>query len=319
MKNIEISLVVPVYNEEENIDNFLDTISKVFKKINQTYEIIFVLDPSSDETENKILENIKHNNNIKLILLSRKFGQPIATIAGIEHCNGNFCVIIDVDMQDPPEVIEEMYNKIKNEKLDVVYAERRTREGETIIKKIVTNIGYKLINSLSDISIPKNTGDFRIISKRIINELKKFDEKEAFLRGLVSYIGFKQKSILFDRNERIRGKSKYNKYFGSFKIGINGIVGFSSKPLFFMTIVGFFLSLVSFLLGGWYFIQKIIGINLTPGLTTTVILISFYSGMQLFGLGLLGEYVGRIYEQVKKRPKYILDKKINFDQDKINN
>ena len=140
MKNIEISLVVPVYNEEENIDNFLDTISKVFKKINQTYEIIFVLDPSSDETENKILENIKHNNNIKLILLSRKFGQPIATIAGIEHCNGNFCVIIDVDMQDPPEVIEEMYNKIKNEKLDVVYAERRTREGETIIKKIVTNI-----------------------------------------------------------------------------------------------------------------------------------------------------------------------------------
>lgn len=319
MKNIEISLVVPVYNEEENIDNFLDTISKVFKKINQTYEIIFVLDPSSDETENKILENIKHNKNIKLILLSRKFGQPIATIAGIEHCNGNFCVIIDVDMQDPPEVIEEMYNKIKNEKLDVVYAERRTREGETIIKKIVTNIGYKLINSLSDISIPKNTGDFRIISKRIINELKKFDEKEAFLRGLVSYIGFKQKSILFDRNERIRGKSKYNKYFGSFKIGINGIVGFSSKPLFFMTIVGFFLSLVSFLLGGWYFIQKIIGINLTPGLTTTVILISFYSGMQLFGLGLLGEYVGRIYEQVKKRPKYILDKKINFDQDKINN
>lgn len=319
MKNIEISLVVPVYNEEENIDNFLDTVSKVFKKINQTYEIIFVLDPSSDETENKILENIKHNNNIKLILLSRKFGQPIATIAGIEHCNGNFCVIIDVDMQDPPEVIEEMYNKIKNEKLDVVYAERRTREGETIIKKIVTNIGYKLINSLSDISIPKNTGDFRIISKRIINELKKFDEKEAFLRGLVSYIGFKQKSILFDRNERISGKSKYNKYFGSFKIGINGIVGFSSKPLFFMTIVGFFLSLVSFLLGGWYFIQKIIGINLTPGLTTTVILISFYSGMQLFGLGLLGEYVGRIYEQVKKRPKYILDKKINFDQDKINN
>lgn len=319
MKNIEISLVVPVYNEEENIDNFLDTVSKVFKKINQTYEIIFVLDPSSDETENKILENIKHNNNIKLILLSRKFGQPIATIAGIEHCNGNFCVIIDVDMQDPPEVIEEMYYKIKNEKLDVVYAERRTREGETIIKKIVTNIGYKLINSLSDISIPKNTGDFRIISKRIINELKKFDEKEAFLRGLVSYIGFKQKSILFDRNERISGKSKYNKYFGSFKIGINGIVGFSSKPLFFMTIVGFFLSLVSFLLGGWYFIQKIIGINLTPGLTTTVILISFYSGMQLFGLGLLGEYVGRIYEQVKKRPKYILDKKINFDQDKINN
>ena len=184
--------------------------------------------------------------------------------------------------------------------------------------KIVSKIGYKLINSLSDINIPKNTGDFRIISKRIINELKKFDEKEAFLRGLVSYIGFKQKHILFDRDERNKGKSKYNQYFGSFKIGINGIVGFSSKPLFFMTIVGFSLSLISFFLGGWYFIQKMIGINLTPCLTTTVILISFYSGIQLFGLGLLGEYVGRIYEQVKKRPKYILDKKINFNEDKSN-
>lgn len=318
MEKIEISLVVPVYNEEDNIDDFINKVSEIFKNINQTYEIIFVLDPSSDNTEKKILDNINDNNNVKLIILSRKFGQPIATVAGIEHCNGNYCVIIDVDMQDPPELIEEMYNKIKNEKLDVVYAVRRTRKGETVIKKIVSKIGYKLINSLSDINIPKNTGDFRIISKRIINELKKFDEKEAFLRGLVSYIGFKQKHILFDRDERNKGKSKYNQYFGSFKIGINGIVGFSSKPLFFMTIIGFSLSLISFLLGGWYFVQKMVGINLTPGLTTTVILISFYSGIQLFGLGLLGEYVGRIYEQVKKRPKYILDKKINFNEDKSN-
>ncbi len=319
MQKIEISLVVPVYNEEDNIDDFLSKITEVFEKINETYEVIFVLDPSSDNTESKILENIEKNTNVKLIVLSRKFGQPISTVAGIEHCNGNYCVIIDVDMQDPPEVIEEMYKKIKNEKLDVVYAVRKSRVGETFIKKIITKLGYKLINKLSDIDIPKNTGDFRIISKRIIDELKKFDEKEAFLRGLVSYIGFKQKHILFDRKERSKGESKYNKYFGSFKIGINGIVGFSSKPLFFMTIVGFTLSLISFLLGGWYFIQKLVGINLTPGLTTTVILISFYSGIQLFGLGLLGEYVGRIYEQVKKRPKYILDKKINFNQEKIDN
>jgi polyisoprenyl-phosphate glycosyltransferase len=317
MNNIEISLVVPVYNEEENIDSFVNTVTNILEKIDQTYEIIFILDPSSDDTENKILTNIKKNENVKLILLSRKFGQPIATIAGIEHCNGNYCVIIDGDMQDPPELIEEMYKKIKNEKLDVVYAVRKTRKGETFIKEIVANLGYKLINKLSDFDIPKNTGDFRIISKRVINELKKFDEKEAFLRGLVSYIGFKQKHILFDRKERAKGISKYNKYYGSFKIGINGIVGFSSKPLFFMTIIGFFLALLSFLLGVWYFIQKLTGDNLTPGLTTTVILISFYSGIQLFGLGLLGEYVGRIYEQVNKRPKYILDKKINFNQDKI--
>lgn len=317
MQNIEVSIVVPVYNEEQNIDNFVNDVTSVFTKLNKSYEIIFVLDPSTDNTEKKILKNIEKNNNVKLMLLSRKFGQPLATLAGIENCTGNYCVIIDVDLQDPPELIEDMYKKITEEDLDVVYAVRKSREGETVIKKIISKIGYKLINSLSDINIPKNTGDFRIISRRVVNELKKFDEKEAFLRGLVSYIGFRQKYILFDRKERSDGASKYNKYFGSFKIGINGIVGFSSKPLFFMTIVGFFLALLSFLVGGWYFIQKMTGVNLIPGLTKTAILISFYSGIQLFGLGLLGEYIGRIYEQVNKRPKYILDKKINFNQDKI--
>mgnify|MGYP006095698383 FL=1 len=313
MKNIEISVVVPVYNEEDNIDTFVTNVTQVLNKINKIYEIIFVLDPSSDDTEKIILENIKKNNNIKLLIMSRKFGQPVATIAGIENCIGNFCIIIDVDLQDPPELIEEMYKKVNDENLDVVYAVRKSRKGETLIKKIITKFGYKLINVLSDFDIPKNAGDFRIISRRVINELKKFDEKESFLRGLVSYIGFKQKHIFFDRNERSLGSSKYNKYFGSIKIGINGIVGFSSKPLFIMTVVGFTLALVSFLFGAWYLIQKITGVNLTPGLTTTVILLSFYSGIQLFGLGLLGEYVGRISEEVKKRPKYILDKKINFN------
>ena len=319
MQNIEISIVVPVYNEEQNINNFVKDVTKVFAKINKSYEIIFVLDPSTDNTEKKILENIEKNKSIKLMLLSRKFGQPLATLAGIENCVGNYCVIIDVDLQDPPELIEDLYKKITEEDLDVVYAVRKSRQGETLIKKMISKLGYKLINSLSDINIPKNTGDFRIISKRVVNELKKFDEKEAFLRGLVSYIGFRQKYILFDRKERNEGSSKYNKYFGSFKIGINGIVGFSTKPLFFMTIIGFLISILSLIIGGWYFIQKIIGINLTPGLTTTVILISFYSGIQLFGLGLLGEYIGRIYEQSKRRPKYILDKKVNFDQNKSDN
>ena len=197
IEEIEISIVVPVYNEEENINIFVTELNKVIKELNVSYELIFVLDPSSDNTENKIIENIQKNKNIKLITLSRKFGQPLATIAGIEHSSGNYCVIIDVDLQDPPNVIKEMYEKIKKDNIDVVYAVRRKRDGETLIKKITANVGYRLINKLSDIDIPKNTGDFRIISKRIINELKKFDEKEAFLRGLVSYIGFKQEKIYF--------------------------------------------------------------------------------------------------------------------------
>tara|TARA_Y100000591_G_C21826287_1_gene696863 strand:- start:1094 stop:2044 length:951 start_codon:yes stop_codon:yes gene_type:complete len=312
---VEISVIVPVYNEEENIDVFVNSVEKVFQKLSKTYEIIFILDPSKDKTEEKILNQIKKNKNIKLLILSRKFGQPISTIAGIENANGNYCVVIDVDLQDPPELIEEMYNKIKIENLDVVFAVRKSREGETFIKKMISNLGYKIINYMSDVAIPTNAGDFRIFSRRVVNELKKFNDKDAFLRGMVSYVGFKQSKIYFDRKERSFGKSKYNKFTGSLRIGINGIVGFSSRPLFLMTISGFVIALLSFLIALWYFIQKIAGVLITPGVPTIVVLISFYSGIQLIGMGILGEYIGRIYNEVKQRPKYILDKKINFEND----
>ena len=312
---VEISVIVPVYNEEESIDVFVNSVEKVFQKLSKTYEIIFILDPSKDKTEEKILNQIKKNKNIKLLILSRKFGQPISTIAGIENANGNYCVVIDVDLQDPPELIEEMYNKIKIENLDVVFAVRKSREGETFIKKMISNLGYKIINYMSDVTIPTNAGDFRIFSRRVVNELKKFNDKDAFLRGMVSYVGFKQSKIYFDRKERSFGKSKYNKFTGSLRIGINGIVGFSSRPLFLMTISGFVIALLSFLIALWYFIQKIAGVSITPGVPTIVVLISFYSGIQLIGMGILGEYIGRIYNEVKQRPKYILDKKINFEND----
>ena len=310
---VEISVIVPVYNEEENIDIFVKCVEKVFQNLSKSHEIIFVLDPSSDKTEEKILNQIQNNKNIKLIVLSRKFGQPISTIAGIENSNGNYCVVIDVDLQDPPELIEEMYHKVTDENLDVVFAVRKSRKGETFLKKIISNLGYKIINYMSDIAIPANAGDFRIFSRRVVNELKKFKDKEAFLRGMVSYVGFKQSKIYFDRKERSLGKSKYNKFTGSLKIGINGIIGFSSRPLFLMTITGFIIAFLSFMFGIWYFIQKITGVITIPGLSTIVILVSFYSGIQLLGMGILGEYIGRIYEETKQRPRYILDKKINFE------
>ena len=310
----KLSIVVPVFNEEKNIKMFLNRLIPTLKKITENYEIIFALDPSNDDTEKIILDQIKLNNKIKLIVFSRRFGQPISTIAGIENTSGDYCVVIDCDLQDPPELIEEMFKKITNENLDVVFAVRRSRKGETIIKKIISSVGYKIINSISDVSIPKNAGDFRIFSKRVVNELKKFREKEAFLRGMVSYVGFSQSQIYFDRNERSQGKSKYNRFTGSLRIGINGIVGFSSRPLFLMTITGFVIALISFLIGAWYFFQKITGVMLTPGLSTMVILISFYSGIQLLAMGILGEYIGRIYDGIKQRPRYILDKKINFNK-----
>ena len=308
----EISIVVPVRDESENIKPFLQRTENVLNTIGKSYEIIFALDPSSDNTEKVILDEIKRNKNIKLLVFSRQFGQPAATIAGILNCKGSYCVIIDVDLQDPPEIIEQLYKKIISG-YEVVYAKRKNRKGETIFKKIISSFGYFLINKLSDVRIPKDTGDYRIITRKIINHLKELNESHGFLKGMVAYVGFNQSFIEYDREHRRAGKSKYNKFLGSLKIGFNGLIGFSSRPLFFMSIVGFIIALLSFLLGLWYFFQKILGIDLTLGLTTTVILISFFAGVQLLGLGLLGEYVGRIYDEVKKRPKYILDKKINFD------
>ena len=311
--NKDISIVVPVYNEEENILSFLIRVVAILEKCKFSYEIIFVLDPSIDRSEEIISNQIKLNKNIKMLVLSRRFGQPSATMAGILNCNGRTCVIIDVDIQDPPELIENMYFKFQ-EGYDVVLAKRISRQGETFIKKVVTKIGYRIINYASDVEIPNDTGDFRLISRRVIDHLKQLNEPHNFLRGLVSYIGFKQCFIEYNRDSRYLGNSKYNPFFGSIKSALTGLISFSSKPLYLMTGVGFFLSIFSFFLGFWYFIQKIFGVDITPGLPTNVLLITFFSGIQLLALGLIGEYVGRIYDQVKQRPSYIIEKKINFDE-----
>lgn len=312
---IDLSIIVPIFSEEKNILPFLDRTISVIKKLNLDYEIIFALDPSEDDSENIIIKEASKNKNIKMISFSRRFGQPSATIAGLSECQGKYCVVIDVDLQDPPELIEMLYKKIVSEKsFDVVMAKRKARKGETQIKKIFTSIGYFLINKMTDIKIPRNTGDFRIMTRRVVEEIKKLNETHGFLRGLVSFVGFKQTFVDYERDERFQGKGKYNKYFGSIKIGMNGLFGFTSKPLVIMSTVGFIFAFVSFLLGLWYAVQKLMGVDFTPGLPTTVLVITFFSGIQLLGMGLLGEYISRIYDEVKNRPQYIIDKKINFNE-----
>ena len=308
-----ISLVVPVYKEENNIRPFLKRVEAVFEKIEKTYEIIFTLDPCPDRTEEIILEEINRNPNIKLLVFSRRFGQPAATMAGILACTGETCVVIDVDLQDQPELIEQMYAKLR-EGYEVAYAKRRSRKGETVLKRIISHLGYTVINKLSDVQIPRNTGDFRIMTRRVIEELRRLNETHGFLRGLVAYVGFKQAFIEYDRDERFAGAGNYNRFTGSLKIGLNGLISFSARPLFVMSITGFVLAGLSFLVGAWYVMQKLIGIDLTPGLSTTVLVVSFFAGVQLLGLGLIGEYVGRIYDEVKRRPMYIVDRKVNFGE-----
>ena len=309
---IDISIVIPVYKEESNILPFLGRLLPVIGEISKTFEVIFVLDPSPDNTEKIIVENSNSNSNIKLIKMSRRFGQPAATMAGLAYSSGKRVVVIDVDLQDPPELIIELSRKM-DEGFDVAYATRRTREGETFIKKIFAKLGYKVINSLSEVQIPKNTGDFRMMSRRVVDEICALNEKHGFLRGLVAYVGFNQTGILYDRDSRHSGKGNYNRYLGSLRIGINGLVGFSARPLNIMSAFGGGVASFSFLLGGWYAIQKIFRVSLTPGLSTTVILISFFAGIQLLSLGLVGEYISRIYDEVKSRPMYIVEEKVGFD------
>lgn len=307
--NKNISVIVPVYKESANIKPFLTRIEDVLDKANLSYEIIFCLDPSPDDTEQVIQHEIERNTNIKLLVFSRRFGQPAATMAGILACKGETCVVIDVDLQDPPELIEKMYHKLA-EGYEVVFAKRISRKGETLFKRLISYFGYKIINRLSDVQIPRNTGDFRVMTRRVIEELRSLNESHGFLRGLVAYVGFKQAFIEYDRDERFAGKGNYNRFTGSLKIGLNGLISFSSRPLQMMSVAGASIAGLSFLLGLWYIIQKIGGVQLTPGLSTTVIVVSFFSGVQLLCLGLMGEYVGRIYDEVKRRPMYIVDKVI---------
>ena len=310
----EFSLIVPVYNEESNVLPFLKRTSEVMQDITDNYEVIFCMDPCSDRTEEIILSARNLDSRIKYAKFSRRFGQPSATLAGLHLSSGLVVGVIDIDLQDPPELLIQMFKKMR-EGYDVVYATREKRDGETIFKKIFSQIGYKAINSLSEIEIPVNTGDFRIMSRRVVDEICSLKEMHGFLRGLVAYVGFPQTGIKYKRDSRGSGKSKYNKYFGSLRIGLNGLMGFSVRPLSYMTFIGVTVSSFSFILGIWYGLQHFIGFDLTPGLSSTIIVVSFLGGVQLLSIGILGEYIGRIYEEVRNRPKFIIEKSTGFEKE----
>src|SRR6266481_3938471 len=303
---IVLTVIVPVYKEEGNIDEFLRRILPILESVTGAFEIIFALDPSPDRTEEKILAARNADRRIKLLRFSRRFGQPFATLAGLQYSSGEAVVVIDVDLQDPPELIIQMVEKWR-EGYEVVYAQRRTREGETWLKKVVSEIGYKAINRIAEVEIPKNTGDFRLMSRRVVNEINRLKECHGFLRGMVALAGFRQTSILFDRPARFSGKGNYNRFLGSLRIGFNGIFCFSNYALTLSTLAGFVIALLSFLIGAIYILLKLFGAPFPLGNPTIVILVLFLGGVQMIGIGILGEYIGRIYEEVRQRPRYIID------------
>lgn len=308
---MSLSIVVPVYNENENIKPFLNKINPILQKITNSYEIIFVLDPSKDNTEEIILDEINLDKRIKMIKFSRRFGQPAALLAGIKNALMDNIVLIDVDLQDPPELIEDMY-KLRKENYDTILAKRSKKKGENFFRKLISNVGYKLINSLSETKIPENVGEFRLISKKIINEINKMEERDFFLRGANSYIGFKQKTIYFERETRKEGRTKYNKYTGSLKIGLNGIFSYSTKPLHFITIfssISFFFSSIIFII---YLILTFLKLFVFKYQFFVILLILMVSSLIFFSQGIISEYLARLMVDIKKRPPYIIDKKINF-------
>lgn len=306
-----LSLVVPVYNEEDNISTFLKRSIPIIENITKQFEVIFCLDPSKDKSEEIILQHRGQDPRIKLLLFSRRFGQPMAIMAGLQYSAGDAVIVIDVDLQDPPELLPVMIEKWKDG-FDVVIPQRRQRNGEAWSRKFIAEMGYRIINKIADVSIPQNGGDFRLLSRRVVEELLKLKESHGFLRGMVALVGFKQCLIPFDRPGRQVGSTKYNLYTGSLRIGFNGVFCFSTYALTLSTKCGFAIALLSFILGIFYIILKIAGFPFPLGNPSLAILILFLGGIQLVSVGILGEYIGRIYEEVRERPKFIVDKKIGF-------
>ena len=307
-----LSIIVPAYNEQDNIRRVYERLCEVLGPLDVEWELIFSIDPCTDRTEDLILELRERDPRVKMLRFSRRFGQPMATIAGLEASSGDAAVVIDCDLQDPPELIPELLER-RREGYDVVYAQRRTRAGETIPKRIVAALGYRVIRRIADVEIPPNTGDFRLMSRRVVDNVVALKESHGFLRGLVGLVGFRQTSVPYDRDPRAAGESKYNRFWGSLLIGLNGIVGFSRYPLQLISLLGVSLAGLAFLVAIVYLGLKLGGIKFPVGNPTVVIVVAFFSGIQLLCLGVIGEYVGRIYDESRDRPKYIVESRHGWD------
>lgn len=312
-----ISIVVPVYKEEKNVPEFLRRVQAILAPITADYEIIFALDPSPDRTEEVILAERGRDPRVKLLAFSRRFGQPMATLGGLTYSRGDAVIVMDVDLQDPPELLPKMVERWR-EGFDVVLPQRRHRTGEPWVKRCIAGAGYWVINRIADVPIPPNTGDFRLMSRRVVDELLRLKESHGFLRGMVAVVGFRQCLIPFDRPARFAGATNYNRFLGSLRIGFNGIFGFSSYALTLSTQLGFAIAGVSFFVALVYLVMKLRGFPFPLGNPTLVILVLFLGGIQLISVGILGEYIGRIYEEVRGRPKFVVARAEGFGQKTAN-
>ncbi len=310
MNNKLLSLLVPMYNESEVIPIFFERILAVLSELDINWEIVCVNDGSSDDTEALVRGYAEKDARIKLVSFSRNFGKEPAMTAALDYASGDAVVPIDADLQDPPEVIGEMLAKW-HEGYDVVFAKRASRDSDTVVKRSTAHWFYTLFNRLSDIPIPENVGDFRLMDKRVADVIRRMPEKDRFMKGLFSWPGFKTAIVEFERQNRESGDSKFN-YWKLWNFALSGITSFSTAPIRFGTYLGLVIAGLSFVYG-IYIITKTLFMGAdTPGYASIVVIVLFLGGVQLVCIGLLGEYIGRIYKEVKNRPLYVVDKTIGL-------
>lgn len=307
-----VSIIIPCYNEASVIQQSLNRVSTVMENIRNefSYEIICVDDGSSDETVKTIDQYAARSKKIRLLSFSRNFGHQAAVSAGIHECRGDYAVIIDADLQDPPELIPQMLTLCSEKHANGVYAVRSARKGESVFKKLTAAIFYRFLAMLSEYDIPLDTGDFRLIDKQVIDAYKLFHERQKYIRGLISWLGFKQVALPYVRDKRYSGETKYS--LGKMlRLAMTSMLYFTRKPLIVSMVFGFITIVIGLLLTVFVFAARFLPVfEVVRGWSSIVIVVIFFGGVQLFSVGILGLYIGSIFDEVKGRPEYILKKKM---------
>ena len=300
---MKISIILPVYNEEENIQPIYERVTTVLQKLTKAYEIIFVNDGSRDRTAELLITLQKKDTYVRVLTFTRNFGHQAAVTAGLDHCTGDYVAILDADLQDPPEVLPEFLKKLEDG-YDVVYAIRTSRK-ENFFKRVAYSGFYRLLKAVSNIDIPLDSGDFCVMTRRVVLTMRKLPERNRFVRGIRSWVGFKQTGLAYERAERHAGNSKYT-FRKLLQLATDGILSFSYIPLRLMTFGGlfaFFMSIIGVFVALYL---RLFTRTFVPGFATTVMLLMFSGGLIMLGLGIIGEYIARIYDEVKQRPPYVL-------------
>ena len=300
-----IDIIVPVFNEQEVLVLFYQRLKQVMEDSEVQWSLLFVNDGSTDQTQEAIENLHTADGRVGYISLSRNFGKEYALTAGIDHANGDALVVIDVDLQDPPELIPDMIAHWQSG-YDVVYATRKERHGESFAKKATASLFYRLINMMSRIEIPKDTGDYRLLSKKAYTAVRELRESNRFMKGLFAWVGYSQKQILFDREARAAGNSKWN-FSKLWRFALDGITSFSYLPLRFATWIGSIVAIFAFIYGLVIIAKTLIFGSDVPGYPSLMVVILFIGGVQLTALGIIGEYLGRMFQENKRRPLYLVD------------